>query len=138
MLIFLCFLLPLAYASRFASAKSNRRFEVTVGTLAKGTVVLVPLVASLFVATSSGRTWQGHLLTASFHGPTWLTGGTFGPEAGLPNFILLAAGGSVFPYGLRELNTQRSKPFLILLREASRPQLNAAIAICTKVIPKAR
>ena len=88
---------------------------------------------------SSGRiTSQGHLLTASFHGPTWLTGGTFGPEADCPISSCSRPGGSVFPYGLREFNTQRRKPFLILLREAPRPQLNSAIAARTRVIPKAR
>ena len=38
---------------------------------------------------SSGFPSQGHLLNASFHGPVWLTGGTFGPEAGVPSLILL-------------------------------------------------
>jgi len=38
---------------------------------------------------SGGQLTQSHLLNSSLHGPVWLTGGTFGPEAGLPNLALL-------------------------------------------------
>jgi membrane protease YdiL (CAAX protease family) len=38
---------------------------------------------------SSGFPSQGHLLNSSFHGPQWLTGGAFGPEASWPNLVLL-------------------------------------------------
>jgi membrane protease YdiL (CAAX protease family) len=38
---------------------------------------------------SSGLPGQEHPLNASFHGPTWLTGGAFGPEASWPSLALL-------------------------------------------------
>ena len=50
---------------------------------------------------SSGQQGQGHLLTASLHGPVWLTGGTFGPEAGWPNAGLLVIWGIFFAVWLR-------------------------------------
>jgi hypothetical protein len=31
----------------------------------------------------------GHLSDAALHGPTWLTGGTVGPEASVFDFVLL-------------------------------------------------
>ncbi len=50
---------------------------------------------------SSGFPGQGHLLNASFHGSTWLTGGTFGPEASAPSIVLLVVWGIVFSAWLR-------------------------------------
>jgi CAAX protease family protein len=37
----------------------------------------------------SGTTAPGHLLSSSFHGPNWLTGGTVGPEGSLLAFVLI-------------------------------------------------
>jgi membrane protease YdiL (CAAX protease family) len=45
---------------------------------------------------SSGFPGQGHLRNATLHGPVWLTGGTFGPEATCPNIALLVIWGIVF------------------------------------------
>lgn len=42
-----------------------------------------------FGIASSGYVSQGHLLNGTLHGPTWLTGGQFGPEASVPSLILL-------------------------------------------------
>jgi membrane protease YdiL (CAAX protease family) len=43
----------------------------------------------VFGVVSSGFAGQSHLLNSSFHGPKWLTGGDFGPEASLPSLALL-------------------------------------------------
>jgi membrane protease YdiL (CAAX protease family) len=43
----------------------------------------------LFGVVSSGFAGQSHLLNSSFHGPKWLTGGDFGPEASVPSLALL-------------------------------------------------
>lgn len=37
----------------------------------------------------SGLAAPGHLLNPSFHGPTWLTGGTVGPEASASCFVVI-------------------------------------------------
>ena len=39
----------------------------------------------------SGTTEPGHLLSPSFHGPTWLTGGSVGPEGSVLCFLLVLA-----------------------------------------------
>ena len=39
----------------------------------------------------SGGMMPGHLLNSSFHGPTWLTGGSVGPEGSLLVFAVMAA-----------------------------------------------
>jgi len=50
---------------------------------------------------SSGFPGQGHLFNSNFHGPAWLTGGTFGPEASWPSIALLVVWGILFSAGLR-------------------------------------
>jgi hypothetical protein len=50
---------------------------------------------------SSGQSAHGHFLNASFHGPVWLTGGTFGPEASWLNIALLVIWGLIFSAWLR-------------------------------------
>jgi len=45
----------------------------------------------LFSVPNSGNVFQGHLSNASLHGPTWLTGGTVGPEGSIFSFITMAA-----------------------------------------------
>jgi membrane protease YdiL (CAAX protease family) len=42
-----------------------------------------------FGTPDSGLLAQGHLLNSSFHGPTWLTGGSIGPEGSLLAFAVL-------------------------------------------------
>ena len=44
----------------------------------------------LYSVPDSGGMAPGHLLTSSFHGPVWLTGGSVGPEGSLLIFLLLA------------------------------------------------
>lgn len=39
----------------------------------------------------SGSVSPGHLLSSSFHGPVWLTGGSVGPEGSLLCFVVIAA-----------------------------------------------
>ena len=41
----------------------------------------------------SGFLAQGHLFNSTFHGPTWLTGGTVGPEGSVFAFLVLIIGG---------------------------------------------
>jgi uncharacterized protein len=41
----------------------------------------------------SGFLAKGHLLNSTFHGPTWLTGGTVGPEGSVFAFLVLIIGG---------------------------------------------
>jgi len=41
----------------------------------------------------SGFLAQGHFFNSSFHGPTWLTGGTVGPEGSVFAFLVLIVGG---------------------------------------------
>jgi uncharacterized protein len=56
---------------------------------------------------SSGLPDQEHLLNASFHGPTWLTGGAFGPEASWPSLALLIIWGIFFSVWLQEVKYPR-------------------------------
>ncbi len=44
----------------------------------------------LYSVPDSGIVMPGHLLSSSFHGPAWLTGGTIGPEGSIFDFIVLA------------------------------------------------
>jgi uncharacterized protein len=41
----------------------------------------------------SGFLAKGHLFNSTFHGPTWLTGGTVGPEGSVFAFLVLVIGG---------------------------------------------
>jgi membrane protease YdiL (CAAX protease family) len=44
----------------------------------------------LYSVPDSGIVMPGHLLSSSFHGPAWLTGGTIGPEGSIFDFVVLA------------------------------------------------
>lgn len=44
----------------------------------------------LYSVPNSGLVMQGHLLSASLHGPRWLTGGSVGPEGSVFSFAVLA------------------------------------------------
>jgi membrane protease YdiL (CAAX protease family) len=44
----------------------------------------------LYSVPDSGIVAPGHLLASSFHGPTWLTGGTVGPEGSAFDFVIIA------------------------------------------------
>jgi membrane protease YdiL (CAAX protease family) len=44
----------------------------------------------LYSVPNSGTVEPGHLLSSSFHGPIWLTGGSVGPEGSVFVFILIA------------------------------------------------
>ena len=50
----------------------------------------------LFSVPNSGIVAPGHLLTASFHGPAWLTGGMVGPEGSVMAFVVTAAAAVIF------------------------------------------
>jgi uncharacterized protein len=45
----------------------------------------------LFSVPNSGAVFSGHLSNATLHGPTWLTGGTVGPEGSVFSFVTMAA-----------------------------------------------
>jgi uncharacterized protein len=52
----------------------------------------------------SGGISPGHLLTSSFHGPRWLTGGSVGPEGSLLLFVVIALMWVAFDRVYREAN----------------------------------
>jgi uncharacterized protein len=45
----------------------------------------------LYSVPDSGSVSPGHLLSSSFHGPLWLTGGSVGPEGSVLCFVVIAA-----------------------------------------------
>jgi uncharacterized protein len=51
----------------------------------------------LYSVPDSGMIFPGHLSNATLHGPTWLTGGTAGPEASVLDFLVLGVFFFVFP-----------------------------------------
>lgn len=57
----------------------------------------------IYGVPSGGQLGHDHLLNSSLHGPTWLTGGTFGPEGSWPNLVLLVIWGILFASWLREV-----------------------------------
>jgi uncharacterized protein len=50
----------------------------------------------LYSVPNSGTTAPGHLLSSSFHGSRWLTGGSIGPEGSVLLFVVLAVMWIVF------------------------------------------
>jgi uncharacterized protein len=50
----------------------------------------------LYSVPDSGGTVPGHLLTSSFHGTRWLTGGSVGPEGSVLVFVVIAAAWVLF------------------------------------------
>jgi len=50
----------------------------------------------LFSVPNSGIVAPGHLLNSSLHGPTWLTGGSVGPEGSVMVFIVLGVAAGIF------------------------------------------
>jgi hypothetical protein len=51
----------------------------------------------LYSVPDSGMIFPGHLSNATLHGPTWLTGGSAGPEASVLDFLVLGVFFIVFP-----------------------------------------
>ena len=64
--------------------------------------------AFFFGVPSSGQTGEGALRQGAFHGPAWLTGWPFGPEAGWPNVALLLIWCLLFAYCFREVKYPRN------------------------------
>jgi membrane protease YdiL (CAAX protease family) len=60
----------------------------------------------LYSVPNSGLVMQGHLLSASLHGPRWLTGGSVGPEGSAFSFAVLAVTAVAFD----RLYRQRKSP----------------------------
>jgi membrane protease YdiL (CAAX protease family) len=50
----------------------------------------------------SGTVFPGHLLSSSFHGPRWITGGSVGPEGSALCFVVIAALWAAFDRTYRE------------------------------------
>jgi hypothetical protein len=50
----------------------------------------------LFSVPNSGIVAPGHLLSSSFHGPAWLTGGTVGPEGSVMSFAVVGVAAVIF------------------------------------------
>ena len=68
----------------------------------------------LYSVPDSGMTAPGHLLSSSFHGPAWLTGGTVGPEGSVLVFVMIAVLWVVFDRVYRE--ARYPAPELVPLR----------------------
>ena len=58
----------------------------------------------------SGEVASGHLLNASFSGPSWLTGGSVGPEGSWLCILLILLLGCIFAAWLREVRYPRQLP----------------------------
>jgi membrane protease YdiL (CAAX protease family) len=69
----------------------------------------------LFSVPNSGNVFEGHLSNATLHGPTWLTGGTVGPEGSVFSFLTMAAAAlyihKVFPLKVK-VTTENSSTAL--------------------------
>ena len=50
----------------------------------------------LYSVPDSGLVAPGHLLNSSFHGPTWLTGGSVGPEGSAIAFLVVGLAAVLF------------------------------------------
>jgi membrane protease YdiL (CAAX protease family) len=61
----------------------------------------------------SGEMVTGHLLNASFHGPTWLTGGSVGPEGSALVFLVIGVLFGVFHVLYPERATGAEADFLV-------------------------
>ena len=64
----------------------------------------------LFSVPNSGNVFQGHLSNATLHGPTWLTGGTVGPEGSIFSFITMAAAAFFIHKAFPACNPAREAP----------------------------
>lgn len=66
----------------------------------------------LYSVPDSGTVAPGHLLSSSFHGKPWLTGGPVGPEASVLVFVLIAVMWLVFDrvYPARQAQTVSNAP----------------------------
>jgi len=78
----------------------------------------------LYSVPDSGVVFPGHLSNASLAGPTWITGGSAGPEASVFDFLVL----SIFFYAFHHLYPARSEPDLVgeggkVEKPAEKPQV---------------
>jgi membrane protease YdiL (CAAX protease family) len=64
----------------------------------------------VYSVPDSGIVMPGHLLASSFHGPTWLTGGTVGPEGSVFDFVIMAI---VFVVFDRVYRNRKADPSLL-------------------------
>lgn len=63
----------------------------------------------LYSVPNSGTTSPGHLLNSSLHGPSWLTGGSVGPEGSVLVFVMIALLWIVFDRLYPEVKYQVSR-----------------------------
>ena len=57
----------------------------------------------VYSVPDSGATVSGHLMSSSFHGPAWLTGGAVGPEGSALVFVVIGAFFVIFPRVYRDV-----------------------------------
>jgi uncharacterized protein len=55
----------------------------------------------IYSTPDSGVLAKGHLLNSTFHGPTWLTGGSIGPEGSVIDFVVFALAFALFAWVYR-------------------------------------
>lgn len=65
----------------------------------------------IYSVPDSGQTATGHLVNSSLHGPTWLAGGTIGPEGSVMVFVMFAIAFFAFhwAYPPKKITTSVSK-----------------------------
>lgn len=71
----------------------------------------------LFSVPNSGIKMPGHLLSSSFQGPTWLTGGSVGPEGSILVFVVIAILALIFH------RMHREAKFLVTVPDVQRNAL---------------
>jgi uncharacterized protein len=64
----------------------------------------------LFSVPNSGNLFEGHLSNATLHGPTWLTGGSVGPEGSIFSFLTMAGAALVIHKAFPPRKLQKSLP----------------------------
>ena len=64
----------------------------------------------IYSVPDSGMLAKGHLLNASFHGPSWLTGGSIGPEGSVVDFALFLISFVIFARLYRPLQSSGQQP----------------------------
>ena len=87
----------------------------------------------LFSVPDSGIVFPGHLSTAVIHpGPTWLVGGTAGPEASVLDFVILG----IFFFVLHKMYPAKPEPPLASMSGSTNSATEFAVSIETPSKPR--